>query len=473
MNAAPHQTLQKFFREAIQRLNHRIAQEFPSAARHSIGVAYSGGLDSSVLLHLAAGLASERGLTCRAFHIHHGLSANADQWLAHCQRQSQALGVHFHAARVEISGSDGASIEEAARVKRYQALGRLCREADCALLLTAHHQDDQAETVLMHLLRGSGVAGLAGMSEVNAAADLLGADLPVIARPLLEVSRAELEAYARQHGIAHVEDESNLDRRYLRNALRHAVMPVLASHFPGYAERLARSAQHAQSARLLLNETAATDLDHCRVKNALSVSRLTALSRPRIDNLLRHWLAVNGMRMPSTAWLDEMRDQILDAKADARLCVSHPQCDVRRYRDQVFITSKFQAPDPDDIDRLARRFAWAGEEHIAFPQYGGRLIFTPAEQGVGAAWLKEQALVLRYRRGGERVKPAWNRPTRSLKQHFQTLGVPAWERERLPIVGLAHEVLFAAGIGMDCRHFAAGDEPKIMLDWQFEPAFTS
>jgi tRNA(Ile)-lysidine synthase len=436
-----------------------------SVSSNAIAIAYSGGLDSAALLHLAHAYVQTHGLRLFAFHVHHGLSPNADAWLAHCRHQCEKLGVAFDARHVDVANAADSGVEEAARLQRYAALGETCRAHAVPLLLTAHHQDDQAETVLLQLLRGSGVAGLSGMDESNHAPDLLGDAQLLMGRPLLRVSRAELEAHVGAHAISHVEDESNADPRYARNALRHHVTPLLQQYFPGYQQRFARSAQHAQSAQRLLIELAAQDFAACMDGESLDISRLRRLDADRIDNLLRYWFGSRGIRMPSTAWLAEMRTQLLEAKEDAQLCVTHADCHIRRHRDHVFITPKY-----GEADTAPRTFAWQGEASLHWPQFGGTLYFDESEQGMDAAWLRQQKLTIGLRSGGERLKPAANRPTRSLKQHYQSRDVPAWERERLPLVFAEKQLLFAAGIGLDCHCLGSATGQRIALRWEFDPA---
>jgi tRNA(Ile)-lysidine synthase len=460
--------------DAARSIHTQLAQAFdavrPDAAAPAVAVALSGGLDSMVLLHVAANWAREHGVRLTAFHVHHGLSPNADAWLAHCARSCAGLAVAFDHRRVLVEkGRSG--VEQAARKLRYAALGEMCRAHGVSLLLTGHHLDDQAETVLLQLLRGSGPAGLSGMDTANRAAKLLGDAGLVIARPLLSLTRAGLEEYARAHGIAWVDDESNLDPRYTRNALRHQVMPALAQAFPGFQQRVARSAAHAQSAQRLLDELAAQDLAACRAGDALSLERLRELSTDRIHNMLRYWFGTRGISMPSTAWLEQMVGQVLEAREGAQLRVTHPDCEIRRHRDHLYITPRLpELPgmrDPDDIgvlDREGQAFRWNDEASIAFPDYGGVLHFEPAQEGFAPDWLRAQELVIDFRKGGERLKPAPNRPTRSLKAHYQSLGVPAWERERLPVVSSGFDLLFAAGIGMDCRHARTG--MAVRMRWE-------
>jgi tRNA(Ile)-lysidine synthase len=441
----------------------------------SMAVALSGGLDSMALLRLAHDWAGQQGIALHAFHVDHGLSPHADAWLAHCASACAALGIAFDVRRVTVEkGKSG--IEAAARKLRYAALGEMCRAHGATLLLTAHHLDDQAETVLLQLLRGAGPAGLSGMDTANRAPGLLGDPDLVMARPLLAVSRAELEAFARQENIAWVEDESNLDARYARNALRHTVMPALAEAFPGFQQRIARSAAHAASSQRLLDELAAQDLAACLHGEAVDLARLQSFSRERVDNLLRHLFAQRGLAMPSTAWLGEMVAQLFSARDDAQLKVTHPACHIRRHRGKLHITPRLPElagmRDPDDIgvlDKPGQGFRWKGEGSIAFPAYGGVLHFEPADTGFDPAWLRAQALTIDFRKGGERLKPAPNRPTRSLKQHYQALGVPSWERERAPVVATDRALLFAAGIGMDCRYQGEGRGERIALRWEPNP----
>jgi tRNA(Ile)-lysidine synthase len=424
-----------------------------------------------VLLHLAHEAARAAGLPLFAFHVHHGLSPNADAWRTHCEAAAAALGAGFDYRDVAVEkGRSG--VEAAARKQRYAALGEMCRAHGVELLLTAHHLDDQAETVLLQLFRGSGPAGLSGMDASNRAPGLLGDAGLVIARPLLAVARTELEAFATQHQIVWVEDESNTDPRYTRNALRHQVMPVLAQAFPGFQRRIARSSAHAASSQRLLDELAAQDLAACLDGEAVVLPRLRLLSADRVNNLLRYWFSQRGLGMPSTAWLEQMVAQLLSAREDAQPLVSHPEIDARRHRDRLYLVPKQPdlagLRDPDDegiIVKHAQAFRWNGEESIAFPDYGGVLHFESAAVGLDPPWLRAQALEIDFRKGGERLKLAPNRPTRGLKQLFQAADVPVWERSRLPIVSSGFDLLFAAGLGMDCRFVSEG-EGRIALRWQ-------
>ncbi len=464
------------FERALGEISARVFNREQDGRRPAMAVAYSGGLDSGVLLQLAWDYAQPRGIALHALHVHHGLSPHADAWLAHCATTARALGADFDMRRVTVDAAGGDGIEGAARRVRYAALGAMCREHGIPLLLTAHHEDDQAETVLLQLLRGSGIAGLSGMDSANHAPDLLGDATTLMARPILTLGRAMLQEIAGQRQLVHVEDPSNQDPRHARNALRAQVMPVLESHFPGFAGRFARSAQHAQAAQQLLVDLATQDLAECMEQgeiaggSAIRLDRLREMHVARGDNMLRYWFGSRGMRMPSTAWLGELRSQLLNAKADAQLLVRHADCDLHRHRNRIVMTPRHPLPDPErDVEAEAAAFTWSGQDCLPFADFGGVLHFTPSGQGVDAAWLRGQALKLQSRSGGWRLKLAANRSTRSLKYHYQAADIPAWERSRLPLVVCGKDLLFAAGLGLDCKFLSAAPGPRIALRWQADP----
>lgn len=440
-----------------------IENQVPLARQKGIAVAYSGGLDSSVLLHLLAKFGAQNNVAIHAFHVNHGLSINAMDWQLFCKSMAEQYGVSFQVKQIVVDTQSGEGIEASARSQRYLALGQLATDAGIPLLLTAHHQDDQAETVLLQLLRGAGAAGLSGMSDFNFAPDLLGSSSIIIARPLLIQSKTTLHRYAREFGIRFVEDESNADIRYTRNALRNKVMPALASIAPGYAERLSRSARHAQAAQGLLQDLAEIDMRTCYVSNVLQVELMRKLSVARIDNLLRYWIAGMNIRMPSAARLAEIRHQIFSARDDAKISVHHEQVIFHRYQGKIFAeTIALSQPDQP------KEFIWQGESSITFPEFGGTLFFDPAEDGVDANWLLAQSLVLRRRTGGEKMRLGKNRPSREMKKHFQNFKIPFWMRDQLPYVLVGDNILFAAGIGVNGDFYAENSGKKIRLRWHID-----
>ena len=428
-----------------------------------IAIAYSGGLDSSVLLHLAARYCQCRSVPLRAFHIHHGLSPNADAWLNHCEQQAAALGVQFDAVRVQLADLAQDGIENAARVARYAALGELCRTHGVRLLLTAHHQDDQAETVLLQLFRGAGLRGLGGMLDLHDAHGLTGGDVRV-GRPLLDCSRKSLEHVAAALEVAYMDDESNADTRYRRNAIRHHIMPVIDRHYPGLAATITRSSLHWQSAQRLLDELALIDLAGCGEGNALRIDAMAELSTQRTDNLLRFWLVGQGASYaPSSAQLAQLRSQMLSARDDAQPALELCGMRLQRHASLLVALPKRCASPPSEPLFIQ----WQGERAIDIPAWQGTLLFTEAQsRGICPQRLQSNALTLQPRTGGERLKPDPARPSRTLKNLFQESALPAQQRPWLPLAYLNGQLAFAAGLGMDAR---VADVPGgVIMHWRGE-----
>lgn len=452
--------LQQQFSNTLSTL---IADQVQATIHQGIAIAYSGGVDSAVLLALAIAFAREKKIPVFAFHIHHGLSPNADDWLEHCRAVCARTGSAFFAEKIKLDDPGGNGIEGAARSARYRALGDLCSKYQLSLMLTAHHQDDQAETLLLQLLRGSGVSGLSGMDSFNHAPSLLGTSKVLLARPLLRQQKQVLLDFAKKNAVDYVEDESNFDTRYTRNALRHLLMPVLAKISPGYADRLARSAQHMQAASQLLAELAKVDLDHCMVGRELQIRFMRELSNARVENLLRFWLSTLHVRMPSTARLSEIRNQLFDARADAKITIHHDELEIHRYENKIYATPKSSI---ESATISPNEFAWRGESVIHFPEFCGSLYFESSNYGVEIDWLIEQNLSLRLRQGSERIKLAQNRPTRDIKNHFQAFRIPFWERQELPFLYAGGALLFVAKVGMQAS-FCRYDSPSLItFRWQ-------
>jgi len=285
--------------------------------RPRVCVGYSGGLDSSVLLDLLALEACAGAISLTAVHVHHGLSPNADAWSAHCAQVCDRLGIELQVVRVRIGHQAGQSLEEEARIARYAVFRRI--QANAVAL--AHHADDQAETVLLQLLRGAGPKGLAAMAAI--ASPTTGGKAPAYWRPLLAVDRAQLAAYAGDAGLEWVEDESNRDLRLRRNYLRQCVLPAIAAAFPAPGRLLARVARLQGEAAGLLDALADIDLEIAALGGGLDCQRLAKLPRDRQANLLRRWLALAGARAPSAARLAALQKAIGDSSNDTRLAWAH------------------------------------------------------------------------------------------------------------------------------------------------------
>jgi tRNA(Ile)-lysidine synthase len=414
-------------------------------------LAFSGGLDSCVLLHLLVQLRSELRFDLCALHVHHGLSPNADDWVRFCEKTCVALGVPLRVVRVDVVVK-GAGIEAAARHARYQALFEV--EADFIVL--AHHQDDQAETLLLQLFRGAGVKGLAAMAAEDRRRRLL--------RPLLDVSRRELMQYATAHRLDWIEDESNLDRRYDRNYLRHELLPLIEARFKSVSKVLARTAGLMAESAALLDDLAQIDatctgLSATENRQRLPLGCLQKLALPRARNLLRWWLSLNQLEMPSAARLAEMLDQLLSARDDAAISIKlGADAYLKRYRDAVYIDCR--------CSRAPFSLLWSGQPEIELPD-GSRLIFEKKiGVGLACARLGVEKLRIASREGGERFKPDASRPTRTLKHLLQEANIPPWERQRLPLVYLDDELAMVPGIGVAANLQPQPHEAGLLIEWQ-------
>lgn len=292
-------------------------QQYLRPGQHLL-LGLSGGLDSCVLLHQLAGLRQHADFHFSALHVNHGISPHAADWAHFCQRLCAGYEVPFSAISVNVPRDSGLGLEAAAREQRYRVL----LETDADAVVLAHHQDDQAETLILQLLRGAGVKGLAAMGKVSHARAAVSGQEKNILRPLLDVSRAELEAYAKAQRLEWINDESNLDLAYDRNFLRHHVLPQLQERFPACRKTIARSAAHLAEAAALLEELAQEDAARAVHEGLLDLGILKNMSLARSTNLLRYWLAEQGGVPLSAARLDDIRSQLLDAKPDARIRIS-------------------------------------------------------------------------------------------------------------------------------------------------------
>lgn len=371
-------------------------------------IAYSGGLDSTVLLDLLAA----SGASVRAVHVHHGLQAAADDWAAHCEDQCRQRGVSLQLLRVNIDPRDPSGPEAAARKARYEALRSVLQPGE--LLVTGHHADDQAETFLMRALRGAGVRGLAAMRELQAF------DPGWLWRPLLHLHRAELLDYAQARGLCWIEDPQNAEARFERSWLRAEVFPVLRRRRSAAAAALARSAALCAEADELLSELAAEDAKALSRGSQLSVSGLRELSLARRNNLLRWWIGgPRGLPPPPHAVMAEV-DGLLAARVDAAPCLAWPGGELRRYRNDLYALPPFASP-PAGFES-----AWDGLGVLRLPSGCGAL--SGCDEGA------PRSLTIRFPQGGERLQPAPGRPSRSLKNLFQEQAVPPWQRRCAPLV---------------------------------------
>lgn len=377
----------------------------------TVWIAYSGGLDSHVLLH--ALISHYPHLRLGAIHIHHGLSPFADDWAAHCEQVCQELRVKYEQINVDAHPKSGESPEEAARNARYDAFMNKIAPGD--YLLTGHHQDDQAETVLLQLFRGTGIKGLAGMSIYSPLAQGL------LVRPLLAFKREELLMYARENHLKWIEDESNENPRFDRNFIRHSVLPLIQKRWPGITSLLSQTATHCAEANEVLDALAKEDLNVLSSRlPPLSIKNLLSLSQARRKNVLRYWFQTQGLAIPNAKHLEQLEQTVLLAKPDANPKLCWGNVEIRRYRDDLYI---FKNP-PDSLTRVSPLFQ-SGEKTIIWKKESG--------QGLSPA-LDPASLQIRYRVGGERFHPLGRQGSHPLKKLLQEWGIPPWERDKIPLL---------------------------------------
>lgn len=388
-------------------------------------VGYSGGLDSTVLLHYLANRPDLIGKVS-AVHIHHGLSSNADAWRDHCQVFCTRLSIPFITHQVNVDRS--ANIEAAARLARYDVFERLLGEHDALLL--AHHADDQAETLLLQLFRGAGIDGMAAMPTVKS----LG--LGKLLRPFLQHSRKTLEAYADIHQLSWVDDASNQDTAFSRNYLRHQVMPLLRARWPSVVSNLARSARHCQQAKLNLQALADLDLQATGQRNTIE--------KERVSNILRTWLQKNQVRMPSTNTFNRLITELIFAKKDANPCVAWEGMCVRRYQNTLYLLKT-------DVVSKPLSAVW-----LTFPAdlplNDYRLKASSINAGLQVPL--GSRVEVRFREGGEVFH--WHGQRKTLKNLFQEWRVPPWQRDTLPLIYIDGELAAVAGFAISDRHYGMG-----------------
>ncbi|WP_341676326.1 tRNA lysidine(34) synthetase TilS [Niveibacterium sp. SC-1] len=426
--------------ELAERLHARLAALPLRGARLTLG--FSGGLDSTVLLHLLAGLREPLGFVLDVVHVAHGLQAIAAEWPAHCRRVAAALGLECVVVPVLVDREDPQGLEAAARAARHAVLNS--HGADWVVL--AHHRGDQAETVLHRLTRGAGVAGAAAMRSVDPRDPG-----PGILRPLLEEPREALLDWAQAHGLEWIEDPSNADPRYSRNFIRHQILAPLNARFPGAEGALARAAAHFAEAQELLTQLARLDLANVCEGSAASFTRLLGLPRARLANLLRARLIDRGFLAPDQVRLDAALDQLAQAPSPWR--ASFGDWALCREDDRIWIESTESTPPPTEP------LCWQGEAILAWGDL--QLRFEATSEGglalaAGAAWLKP-------REGGEKLRPQAGRPRRDLKTLGREAGIPPWWRDRLPVLWNAQRPV-AWGPWTDSDARAAGPGWRLTVE---------
>jgi len=436
----------------------------------SLVVAYSGGVDSQVLLHALTILKNKNLInhSISACHINHGLSKNAEDWQIFAKQQCDQYGIAYSTYAVVVEKQPRQSLEAIAREKRYQVLEKYSDEQ--SLVLTGHHQDDQVETFLLALKRGSGLKGLSAMAVHSPFGDKQQA----ILRPFLSCSRQEIVDYANENGLQWVEDESNQDTQFDRNFLRQVILPEFQQRWTSINQTIVRSAQHCQDAQNILDEIAEQDIARCAVeKNILEVEALTQLSVPRFNQVIRYLLAQHNFLMPSLAQLSQLHQQLF-AEDDKSPEVKLGEVWLRKYKKHLYLTKTFQPLESwqYELDITDKSII---DEPITLPDELGQLIFSTNDalsiddtgQNITIPKLCKR-LSISFTHINPICLPEYRQHSRVLKKVLQELNIPPWQRKRLPFLYLDGEL--AAVIGkFTCKPFLINKSSsvgrKINVHW--------
>lgn len=425
----------------------RFINELPVTPRRLL-VAYSGGLDSTVLLHLLSRVHSlfasqssqltrssnvaqqlETTIVIEAIHVNHNLSANASQWQEHCETQCETLNIPIYVESVVITVA-GKGLEAAARQARYMAFEK--HLDDETVLLTAHHADDQAETLLFRLARGTGLHGLSGIQRYRRLGD------GIIARPLLTISRDDLERYAEQYKLSWVDDESNEDKNFSRNYIRHAVIPILNKRWPKTVVQFSASANHMADSQFLLNEYLQHDFIACdrkteRVGESISLHALQAFSLNKQAHILRYWLELLECKLPSMAVLEQIKN-LLTAQSDAIPTVKLDLFDMRRFNNRLFLLPKSFIYSLDAA-RVSASYVLSENQNLYLPG-DFCLSFKRMERSFvrGDTPSLSASFHIRFRQGGERARPQGRQHSQTLKKLLQEYKLEPWLRDIVPLI---------------------------------------
>ena len=404
-----------------------ILQRFPAFQTiKTWWLAYSGGVDSRVLLHLL----SQLNLPVRAVYVDHGLQADSKNWAEHCRQTCAQLKIPFTTVSVDATAQHGESPEAAARRARYQALAALVEVNDC--LLTAQHADDQAETFLLQLMRGAGAAGLSAMPFVQTFHQ------GWMMRPLLEFSRQNILDIARTENLSWIDDPSNADERFDRNYLRQTILPVLTKRWPQTVQIIARASGQQAENQMLLEALAAQDLGSDSAVPVLPVEKILPLDEPRQRNALRYWLEQNHIRMPSRAIMQQILSQMLSGRLDAEACVRWDDVELYCYRKHLHL-QKIVNHDATQV------LGWDGKQPLLIASLQQQLALQSSTNDGLFPDITGKKLQIKFRQGGEKIKPAGQPHTHTLKNLFQQQAVPPWQRERIPLLYLGDELIAVCG----------------------------
>ena len=409
-------------------------------------IAFSGGIDSTALLHNLVIQCDELNIPLHAIHINHNLYEISDSWSRHCEEICRFYNVEAEILNVDASTHGSSSPEEYARDLRYMKMEQLL--GDNELLFLAHHREDQAETLLLQLMRGAGPEGLSGMPFKKK----LGRGWMI--RPLLVYSKQDLKQYNLENNLEWIEDPSNRDTRIYRNFIRHKVMPLLREKWPSAVNSIARAAENQSDYLEILDEVARMDHKVCRGTNnaELLIDKLTALSIARQKNLLRYWIRLNEHALPSSVKLHQILVEVVNARQDAMPCIQWKNTEIRRHRNRIYIMH----PLPDCSDRGTIR--WNLHEPLSLP-YGFLIAKHTTGDGIKSSIIVDDSLDVSFRKGGEAMHATGSTNSKKLKKLYQEADIPAWLRDKIPLLYSRDNLVAVAGLWVDKKYQAKDKEP--------------
>ncbi|MEW6991262.1 tRNA lysidine(34) synthetase TilS [Colwelliaceae bacterium 6441] len=428
-------------------------------------IAYSGGVDSQVLLHAIAQLKQQNHLSQEilAIHVNHGLSPFAKQWQDFTKQQCKTLGINYQTVNVEIEQKPRISLEAQARDKRYHALSEL--SPDNAILLTGHHQDDQVETFFLSLKRGSGLKGLSAM----AVSSTFGDKSQQLTRPFLNTSRKDIVQYAQENNLEWIEDESNKNIVFDRNFLRKDILPKLNARWANFDQTVMRSIQHCQDAQTILDEVAEQDLAHCLIESSIvDITALMALSLARFNQVVRFFINQHHQLMPSQQQLLQLRQQLLSAGKDKNPAVKLGDIWFRRYQNKLYLT-----PDFKSVAQWEESFTLSEEQkNIKLPDLLGELLINKADKSLASQYTILMSIpshidniAIKFSHDNPQCQPEYRQHSRSLKKVLQELNIPPWQRKRLPMLYVNNELAAVIGLFV-CQPFLENvHQQKITIHW--------
>ncbi len=429
------------------------------ASNTPVYVAYSGGLDSHVLMHLVSQCDGVHSGPLHSIHVNHNFSPSSGDWARHCTSVAESLGFEHQALEIIDKPDAGESLEAWAREQRYQLM--VSKMPGNAVLLTAHHLDDQAETLLLQLFRGGGASGLAAMPTYSKRYGVLHG------RPLLGFSREEIAEYAHSQELCWIEDESNTDSAFDRNYLRHQIFPLLRQRWPALSKTLGRVAEHQAVARQIMEEMGNIDLDYILdpATGGINIERLEKLPAVRQSNAIRQWIKSDGLPLPASVHLEKVFDEVVKARSDGEPLVTWPGCEVRRHDKYLYAMRPLAEHDSKQtIEWPLREKCRVGSGSLVAMRNKGR--------GIKADIIKNDSLQVRFRQGGEKICLPRQQHAKELKKLFQENSVPPWVRERIPLLYHNGDLVCVGDIWFAAAFLSTPGEDSWQIRWDPGPEYT-